>query len=262
MLSVVTSKRYCGILTTHFEKNFTEDGKPFTPKFDVPNKPFATDKKKIIKKVNTRENTRGSWLTELEIQQIRNDIQATLDNERNQPGDQPIDHPEADNRPENLQESQDEPPEEQQRNEEIPAENRQEEEDILKIKEELVENYANSIVTPFEERVSFKKPNKNTLKTLKNYLGKVNKVLEDVALLTDICDVNQLNNLTYAAAITAINDTNAQNNCTYRKANNKQRKNDDWVFNMKRRIDNLRGDISRILQMRGPNPSAKIRKKQ
>ena len=130
----------------------------------------------------------------------------------------------------------------------------------MKIKEELVENYANSIVTPFEERVSFKKPNKNTLKTLKNSLGKVNKVLEDVALLTDICDVNQLNNLTYAAAITAINDTNAQNNCTYRKANNKQRKNDDWVFNMKRRIDNLRGDISRIVQMRGPNPSAKIRK--
>ena len=79
-------------------------------------------------------------------------------------------------------------------------------------------------------------------------------------MLTDISDVNQLNNLTYAAAITAINASNAQRSCIYRKSNKNKRKGDEWVFNMKRRIDNLRGDVSRLSQMRDPNPSSKMKK--
>jgi len=91
-------------------------------------------------------------------------------------------------------------------------------------------------------------------------LRKVNQALEDVTLLTEISDVNQLNNMMYAAAITAIKDSGAEKSCIYRKIDKKKKKSDDWEFGMKRRINDLRADISRISQMRDPNPSTKMKK--
>ena len=194
-------------------------------------------------------------------------IQTEINEEQNQPINQP--NPEQNPQEEriqpvdnnealenNTQQVDTEPAVEQPQQ----AENRPDEDEILRIKDELFENYAKSMVTPLEERFNFKKPDEKTLKTLEKSLGKVNKILEDTTLLTDISDVNQLNNLTYAAAITAINARNAQKSCIYRKSNKRKRKSDDWVFNMKRRIDKIRGDLSRLSQMRDPNPSSKMKK--
>ena len=41
------------------------------------------------RKVNTRENKRGSWLTDMEIRDIRNNIQSEITNEQNQQVDEP-----------------------------------------------------------------------------------------------------------------------------------------------------------------------------
>ncbi|XP_066934427.1 uncharacterized protein [Clytia hemisphaerica] len=246
-----------------YRKEFHRRWEALHPEIRCTEQKICDRKQVITKKVNTRENTRGSWLTELEIQQIRNEIQDEIDNERNQPRNQLTEQPEAETGPEHEQPPENEPPrqpEEEPENIEILDENQPEEDELLQLKERLLENYAYSIVTPFEERYNFKKPNKKTLKTLEKSLGKVNKVLEDATVLTDISDVNQLNNLTYAAAITAINEISAQKCCIYRKTNKKQRKGDNWVFNMKMRIDNIRGDVSRVSQMRDPNPSTKMKK--
>jgi len=243
-----------------YRQQFHQRWRVLHPEMELTEQRICDQQRTIMNKVNTRENTRGSWLTELEIQEIRNTIRSEIENEQNQPENQPIDEPIAENREENIQAPQEEPLEEAPENNQILDENRPIEDDITTIKDKLSENYAKSIVTPFEERCNFKKPSKKTLKTLKNSLGKVNKVLEDVTLLTDIIDVTQLNHLTYAAAITAIDDSNAQKSCIYRKADKKKRKSDDWVFGMKRRIDDLRGDISRMSQMRDPNPSTKMKK--
>ena len=203
----------------------------------------------------------------MEVQDIQRTIQTEINEEQNQPINQP--NPEQNPQEEriqpvdnnealenNTQQVDTEPAVEQPQQ----AENRPDEDEILRIKDELFENYAKSMVTPLEERFNFKKPDEKTLKTLEKSLGKVNKILEDTTLLTDISDVNQLNNLTYAAAITAINARNAQKSCIYRKSNKRKRKSDDWVFNMKRRIDKIRGDVSRLSQMRDPNPSSKMKK--
>ena len=209
-----------------------------------------------MSKVSTRENTRGSWLTEIEIQEIRYAILTEIEGERNQP----INEPGIENEMNNAPAVPNEQPEGTVVNDQIQAENRPNEDEIAQIKETLVENYAYSTATPIEERFDFKKPSKRTLKTLNNSLRKVNQALEDVTLLTEISDVNQLNNMMYAAAITAIKDSGAEKSCIYRKIDKKKKKSDEWEFGMKRRINDLRADISRISQMRDPNPSTKMKK--
>ena len=60
-------------------------------------------------KVNTRENTRGSWLTEIEINEIRNTILTEVEAERNHQPDQLIPENENDNILENeIDQHQDE----------------------------------------------------------------------------------------------------------------------------------------------------------
>ena len=110
-----------------------------------------------------------------------------------------------------------------------------------------------------DKRFNLKKPNKGALKSLEKSLTKVNKALETFLLLTEISDVNQLNNMVYAAALTAIETAGIQRECISTKRQ-QQKRNNDWTFNMKRRIDDLRGDISRISQMSLSNPSTKIKK--
>ena len=57
----------------------------------------------------------------------------------------------------------------------------------------------------------------------------------------------------------AIETAGIQRECISTKRQ-QQKRNNDWTFNMKRRIDDLRGDISRISQMSLSNPSTKIKK--
>ena len=84
---------------------------------------------------------------------------------------------------------------------------------LLKIKETLVNAYAESIVTLFDKRFNLRKPRRKTIKKLEISLEKVSHVIEATPLLTEKIDVTSLNQLAYTAAITAIKTARAENEC-------------------------------------------------
>ena len=84
---------------------------------------------------------------------------------------------------------------------------------LLKIKETLVNAYAESIVTPFDKRFNLRKPGRKTIKKLEISLEKVSYVIEATPLLTEKIYVTSLNQLAYTAAITAIKTARAENEC-------------------------------------------------
>lgn len=217
----------------------------------------------IMNKVNTRENTRGSWLTEIEIQDIRNTIQTEVGVEQNQPVNQPnpVQNPAElqEQPPENDQAVQDEPHVEA--NVEPPTQpvEPENQDEINGIKDVLLDLYATASITPFEDRFTFRKPGKKHEFELKRALEKINKAVEDMPLLTEIINVNQLNDVTYACALLSIKNANLEKQCIVRKTN-RQNKKKDWKHDMNRRINDIRTDISKIEQMSITNPSSKIKR--
>ena len=189
-----------------------------------------------------------------EIHQLRNDVSREIENERNPQQNEPnnadgvIEGEHAD-LPHNII-----PPEENA----IEQPNEINENELLKIKKTLVNAYAKSIVTPFDKRFNLRKPGRKTIKKLEESLEKVNDVIEATPLLTEKIDVTSLNQLTYATAITAIKTTRVENECIIKKRNNRRK--GDWTFNMNRRINEPRADISKISQMNDPRPSPKMKR--
>ena len=90
-------------------------------------------------------------------------------------------------------------------------------------------------------------------------MEKVNDVIEATPLLTEKIDVTSLNQLTYGAAITAIKTARVENQCIIKKRNINRRKG-DWTFNMNRRINELRADISKMSQINDSKPSPKMKR--
>ena len=133
---------------------------------------------------------------------------------------------------------------------EIQPNNQPDGHEASQIKETLADKYAEAITTPMDKRFYLKKPNKGALKSLEKSLTKVNKALETFPLLTEISDVNQLNNMVYAAALIAIETAGIQRECISTKRQ-QQKRNNDWTFNMKRRI----GRFERRYQPNLPNES-------
>ena len=120
--------------------------------------------------------------------------------------------------------------------------------------------YAVASITPFEDRYTFRKPGKKHENELKKTLKKINEAIEDMPLLTDIIDVNQLNDFTYACALLAIKNSNLEKQCIVRKLTNRQKRKRDWQHDMNCRINNIRADINQINQMSIVNPSSKIKR--
>ena len=133
------------------------------------------------------------------------------------------------------------------------------ENELLKIKKTLLDAYAENIVTPFDKRFNLRKPGRKTIKKLEESLEKVNDVIEATPLLTEKIDVTSLNQLTYGAAITAIKTARVENQCIIKKRNINRRKG-DWTFNMNRRINELRADISKMSQINDSKPSPKMKR--
>ena len=208
----------------------------------------------ITKKANTQENIRRAWITRLEIHQLRNDVSREIENERNPQQNElnnagfAIEDEHAD-LPHNII-----PPE----GNAIEQPNDISENELLKIKKTLVNAYAESIVNPFDKRFNLRKPGRKTIKKLEESLEKVNDVTEATPLLTEKIDVTSLNQLTYATAITAIKTARVENECIIKKRNNRRK--GDWTFNMNRRINELRAEISKISQMNDPRPSPKMKR--
>lgn len=97
------------------------------------------------------------------------------------------------------------------------------------------------------------------VKKLGKSLENVNLVIEATPLLTKKIDVTSLNQLTHAAAISVIKTACAENEWIIKKRNINRRKG-DCIFNMNRRINNLRADIWKISQINDPRPSPKTKR--
>jgi len=258
-------------------------------------------------------NSRGNWLTHIEIEKIR--INSARNHEiiasqpREQPREQPNEQPGVDLGNGNVEDRE-------LNNEIFNLDN----EPILPMvdqtqetKNKLLSVYAESLVTPFSSRYEFKKPGKKVEKVLEKSLENVNKLLEDATLLTDITDVRRLNDFTYTCALFAIRSANLEKNVSYQKINEnkrkcqqtfgrrytanrditdvrrlndftyacalfairsanlekecllpkdkrKQKKNNNWEFNLQRRINDLRADISKVTQMAAEQSSPKMRR--
>lgn len=211
----------------------------------------------ILRKSNTRENTRGSWLTEMEITDVRTTIANEIEGEIN---DEPVvNNDEEDQQADNIGENTIEEPVHDAA--QILPNQQQNGEDFTAIQEIILTKYAETIITPMEQRFSIIKPKSGNLKSLERSVWEVNRALENAPLLTEIFDVTQLDSVVYAAALTAIERAQLEKECILSPTIQRQKKNNtNWTFNMERRINDLRGDISKISQMRDPNPSAKMKK--
>ena len=126
------------------------------------------------------------------------------------------------------------------------------------IKQQLMDEYAKCILIPFAERKFIKRPGKQHEKKLEKAVENVNKTLEVIPVSTEISDVTQLNNLLYASAITAIKIADLEKQCL--PANKQQQKKKEWHVNFQIRIDNLRTEINKIMQISNTNQSAKMKK--
>ena len=120
---------------------------------------------------------------------MRNDVSVEIENERNPQQNEPnnvdvaIESEHVD-LPHNII-----PPEENA----IEQPNDINENELLKIKETLVNAFAESIVTPFNKRFNLRKPGRKTVKKLEKSLEKVNHVIEATLLLTEKANVTNLN---------------------------------------------------------------------
>ena len=151
----------------------------------------------ILRKSNTLENTRGSWLTEMEIADVRttiaNDIGGEINNEP------VVNNDEEDQQADNIGENTIEEP--VQDAQQILPNQQQNGEDFTAIQEIILVKYAEVIITPMEQRFSIKKPKSGNLKSLEKSVREVNKALENTPLLTEIIDITQLDDVVYAASL-------------------------------------------------------------
>ena len=250
-----------------YRKQFHQRWCLLHPELPLTEQRICDQQRTMATKVNTQENTRGSWLTEMEIQNIRNTIQLEIDNEQNQQVDQPnlVENPiDTQNEPaENDRVIQVEPlqavrePSVEPPVQPVEEQDRDENDHIRTV---LLDLYATASITAFEDRYSFRKPGKSYEFELKRALQKINKAIEDMPLLTEISDVSQLNDVTYACALLAIKNANLEKQCIVKKQNKRQTKKKDWQHDMNHRINEIRTDISKIEQMSIVNPSSKIKR--
>ena len=237
-----------------YRKEFHNRWKEIHPESTLSEQRICDQQRTIMAKVNSRENTRGSWLTELEINQVRISVARQRNIENQIENEPPQEGNESDmnnvNQPDEII-----PPV----NEGIINQDQANINELHAVRDLLLDAYAESLSTPFNERLNLKKPGRKVLIKLQNALLKVNRTLEDIVLPTEIGDVTNLNHLVYAAAVTAIKIANLEKECIFKKRQNTKRR-EDWTFNMNRRINDLRSDISKVSQMNDPRPSSKMKR--
>ena len=106
---------------------------------------------------------------------------------------------------------------------------------------------AKNMLIPFAERRFIKRPGKQHEIKLKRAVENVNKTLEVIPVLTETPDVTQLNNLLYASVITAIKIADLEKQCL--PVSKKQKKKKEWRVSFQIGIDNLRTEISKVMQI-------------
>lgn len=154
------------------------------------------DQKRIIfqKAENALNQTlRGNWLTQTEIEAIRNEIYADTEEDEEE---------EENLIPPDIQDAL----VEQQQAEQLPETNNetrdQNHDQNQEITEKLWGNFANAKLTNFYDRKRLCKPSKKFKMKLERATVKVNNIIDVMALQCN--DITDINHLAYAAAVTSI----------------------------------------------------------
>ena len=238
-----------------YRKEMFNQWKLIYPDTTVPEQRICDQKREIFKKAESNENVRGNWLSMAEINLMRQNILQPIINDGNE--QQQLPHINDQNvQPQNPDPERlvNEPPENQP-NEDL----RPNHDELSILLDSITSTYAETLVTPFSQRYTIRNPGKKDEKKLKKSLDKINKAIEDVTVLTNLCDV-KLNDFTYACALTAIRFAGLEKRCIYIKKDKSFQKKKDWQQNMLNRIDMIRGDISKIGQINVPNQSPKMKR--
>ena len=242
-----------------FRKEMYKNWKSIYPETEFTEQRISDQKREIFKKAESNQNIRGNWLTRIEIDVIQQQTETVIDRIETGNVDDEIPANNDTQAEENMQGDvyilENEIHE--NGNSELTGEFQGEQFQLL---DSVMNCYAETILTPFENRYNFRKPGKKVEKKLKILIDKVNKTLEDNAVLTNISDVNHLDAFVYACALTAIRSAGLEKHCLSIQNEQKLKKKNDWQLNMRRRIDHLRGDISKINQIQIANPSEKIKR--
>ena len=202
-----------------YKRDFYTQWTTLHPKNSLTEQRICDQEKVIMKKGKTQENIRGAWITRHEIDQLRNDLSREIENWRNPQQNEPNNadvaiEAEHVNLPYSMI---------------LPTENATERPNgindnvLLKIREALVNSYAENIVTPFNKRNNLRKPGRKTVKKLEKSWEKVNNVTEAVPLLMGKIGVTNLNKLAYAAGITVIKTARAANECIMKKVQHREK---------------------------------------
>ena len=205
----------------------------------------------IIRRADSNNIGRGNWLTSFEVNEIKDQISREVADEDKVEGEnEPIHRQQQQQQHQNIETDTPEP----QHDPEPTQEDHQPDE----IEQQLMNEYAKSILTTFGERKFIKRPGRKDERELEKSVEKVNKTLEAMPLLTEISDVTCLNNLVYASAIAAIKIADLEKQCL--PVNKRQQKKEEWHVSFKRRIDNIRTEINKIMQITNVNESAKMKR--
>ena len=248
-----------------YRKEFHRRWKELYPNDSSTEQRICDQRSQITKRADANNIGRGNWLTSMEINQIKDQISRTITEEYAKRGEEQQHHDQQQPQEHYGQQQQQEDQQQQQQqnmdaNEPEQADQQEPIEDIQQdeIKQQLMDEYAKCILIPFAERKFIKRPGKQHEKKLEKAVENVNKTLEVIPVSTEISDVTQLNNLLYASAITAIKIADLEKQCL--PANKQQQKKKEWHVNFQIRIDNLRTEINKIMQISNTNQSAKMKK--
>ena len=114
-------------------------------------------------------------------------------------------------------------------------------------------------MTGFDNRKRIRKPPKESFKKLKESMTKINNILKGGYITVN--DFTEQNRLLYAASVIAIEIADLTKECLTTKRRKNEKRNDTWENKIKRKIELLRSDISKIEQMCNRAKTSRIRRK-
>jgi len=133
-----------------------------------------------------------------------------------------------------------------------------EEEERQTILDRFEEHLGNARLTPFSKRQRFRKPGKRDQWNLDKACSKINGIIDVTQYhYNDITDVNDV---VYAYALTAVETSKLKKSCFVKEKPTKKQTKKKWITRLENQIQDLRKDISKIEQIKAPNPSNKMKR--
>lgn len=175
-----------GIPNQTYRKQMFQKWKEIYPENRSTEQRIGDQKKEITKRAESNVRAQGNWLTNTGDQkQNCNDERLRLRKESDEPSRPGVEN--AHKEPNVALEANREQPREVLPDNIVEnAGQPHNDHEIQDVKDQILTLYAESMLTPFEERYDFKKTDNKAEKQLENAVETINKVIEDVTLLTVI----------------------------------------------------------------------------